>query len=106
MESKDITRRCPKTNEILEYFYVAAFRLHYGEKVGRLSWGSDVFVFRVPDNKYPAERNKSQTLIGIYEDDMVPYSSYMAMKKKNGEVMPWTPSQEDFFADDWIALGT
>lgn len=61
----------------------------------------DAFVYRIPANKYPADRNILGTMAGIFPDDLVPYKVFYAIKTADNEVMPWCPSQEDLDATDW-----
>lgn len=39
-----------------------------------------------------------------YVDGKVSYKPYIAIVCDNGLVMPWTPSQEDILANDWIII--
>lgn len=91
-------------NDNLTYGQAVEF-LKQGKKVARKGWnGKDMFLFYVPANKYPADGNKLGTLKGIYQDDLVPYKAYIAMKTVDGEVVPWRDSQTDVLAEDWVIV--
>ena len=76
--------------------------LKLGHSVARAGWnGKGMFLYYVPENKYPASRNEHGTMIGVFEDDMVPYGAYIAMKTAQNNVVPWLASQTDVLAEDW-----
>jgi len=73
-----------------------------GYKVERKGWnGKGMFLYYVPANKYPADRNTLKTMEGVFKDDMVPYGAYIAMKTAQDNVVPWLASQTDLLATDW-----
>lgn len=83
-------------------FGTALHLMELGERVQREGWnGKGMFVYIVPAASYPAQRNAKGVLVGDYPNDMVPYSSYIALKSASGEVVPWTISQSDALATDW-----
>ena len=83
-------------------FGTALHLMELGERMQRAGWnGKGMFVYIVPAASYPAQRNAKGVLVGDYPDDMVPYSSYIALKSASGEVVPWTISQSDALATDW-----
>ena len=76
-----------------------------GKRVARVGWnGKGMFLYYVPANKYPASRNEHGTMVGVFEDDMVPYGAYIAMKTAQNNVVPWLASQTDVLADDWVIV--
>ena len=76
-----------------------------GKRVSRIGWnGKGMFLYYVPENKYPASRNKHGTMIGVFENDMVPYGAYIAMKTAQNNVVPWLASQTDVLAEDWVIV--
>ena len=73
-----------------------------GHRVAREGWnGKGMFLYYVPENKYPASRNEHGTMIGVFKDDMVPYREYIALKTVDNQVVPWAPSISDALAEDW-----
>jgi|26BtaG_2_1085354.scaffolds.fasta_scaffold00042_11 hypothetical protein len=83
-------------------FGSAIYLMQKGERVMRAGWnGKGMFIYIVPAASYPAQRNAKGVLVGDYPNDMVPYSSYIALKSASGEVVPWTISQSDALATDW-----
>ena len=73
-----------------------------GHHVARSGWnGKGMFLYYVPENKYPASRNEHGTMVGVFEDDMVPYREYIALKTVDNQVVPWAPSISDALAEDW-----
>lgn len=86
-------------------FGLAMEAMKKGLRVARKGWNErGIFIYRVPANKYPASRNLLETMKGVYEDDLVPYQSYTAMKTVDNTVVPWTCSQTDRDADDWVIV--
>lgn len=80
----------------------AVAALKEGLRVERAGWnGKGMFLYYVPENKYPASRNEHGTMVGVFEDDMVPYGAYIAMKTAQNNVVPWLASQTDVLAEDW-----
>ena len=83
-------------------FGTAVEALKQGARVAREGWnGKGMFLYYVPENKYPASRNEHGTMIGVFEDDMVPYREYIALKTVDNQVVPWAPSISDALAEDW-----
>ena len=90
----------PKTERLS--FGTAVEALKQGARVAREGWnGKGMFLYYVPENKYPASRNEHGTMIGMFKDDMVPYGAYIAMKTAQNNVVPWLASQTDVLAEDW-----
>lgn len=87
-------------------FGTAVKALKQGARVAREGWnGKGMFLYYVPENKYPASRNEHGTMVGVFEDDMVPYGAYIAMKTAQNNVVPWLASQTDVLAEDWQIVG-
>ncbi|MCT7911663.1 DUF2829 domain-containing protein [Arcobacter lacus] len=83
-------------------FGLAIEAMKKGEKVARKGWnGKGMFIYYVPENFYPANGNKLGTMNGIFENDLVPYGAYIAMKTAQNNVVPWLASQTDVLAEDW-----
>ena len=83
-------------------FGTAVEALKQGARVAREGWnGKGMFLYYVPENKYPASRNEHGTMIGMFKDDMVPYREYIALKTVDNQVVPWAPSISDALAEDW-----
>lgn len=84
-----------KTGEMLEH-------LKSGARAAREGWnGKSQFIYYVPESSYPAQRNNLETLKGFFENDLVPYQAYIAMKTADNTVVPWLASQTDILAEDW-----
>lgn len=83
-------------------FGLAIEAMKKGEKVARKGWnGKGMFIYYVPENVYPANGNKLGTMNGVFENDLVPYGAYIAMKTAQNNVVPWLASQTDVLAEDW-----
>lgn len=83
-------------------FGYAVKMMKEGKRVERAGWnGKGMFLYYVPENKYPANRNEQATMIGMFKDDMVPYREYIALKTVDNQVVPWAPSISDALAEDW-----
>lgn len=86
-------------------FGQAIIDMKNGKRVARVGWnGKGMFLYYVPANKYLASRNEHGTMVGVFEDDMVPYGAYIAMKTAQNNVVPWLASQTDVLADDWVIV--
>ncbi len=84
-------------------FGFAIRHLKAGHKVARSGWnGKGMFLYYVPENKYPASNNTLNTMAGVFPNDLVPYQAYIAMKTAQDTVEPWLASQTDVLADDWV----
>ena len=76
--------------------------LKEGKSLTRKGWnGQGMFAYYVPANKYPASRNILETMKGYFENDMVPYRAYLALKTAQNDVATWNPSTSDILAEDW-----
>ena len=86
-------------------FGSAISEMKIGKRVARQGWnGKGMFVYYVPANKYPASGNTLGTMNGVFDDDMVPYGAYIAMKTAQNNVVPWLASQSDVLAEDWTVV--
>ena len=75
-----------------------------GYKVSRIGWnGSDMFAYIVPKNKYPVT-SPGSPVKGMYENDMVPYREYWALKTAQNDVAVWAPSGSDSLSSDWCIV--
>ena len=73
--------------------------LKEGYTARRIGWnGKGMFLYYVSDGAYPA---KMECIKGVFENDMVPYGAYIAMKTAQGNVVPWLASQTDVLSEDW-----
>ena len=80
----------------------AVQRMKEGAKLTRKAWGNDnVFTYYIPSAKYPASGNTLGTMAGRYEDDLVPYQAYIAIKQKDDTVVPYVFGTDSILADDW-----
>jgi len=101
---KDVFEQSYKSSGSLS-FGDAVELLKAGKCVARSGWdGKGMFLYYVPENKYPAARNTLNTLDGLFEDNLVPYGAYIAMKTAQNNVVPWLASQSDVLAEDWIIV--
>ena len=76
-----------------------------GKKVARKGWNDkDMFIYYVASNKYPMSNNLMETMADRYEDDLVPYQAYVALKTADDTVVPWLASQSDMLAEDWESV--
>ena len=73
-----------------------------GLKISRAGWnGLGMFAYIVPANKYPAQ---TEMIKGVFENDMVPYREYWALKTAQNDVAMWAPSGSDSLANDWVIV--
>lgn len=86
-------------------FGKAIVEIKEGCKVQRKGWnGKNMFLYYVPAASYPASNNKLGIMKGAFEDDLVPYQAYIAMKTADNTVVPWLASQTDILAEDWQVI--
>jgi hypothetical protein len=86
-------------------FGLAIEALKKGLKVARKGWnGKGMFIYYVPANEYHASGNTPHTMEDLFEDDLVPYQAYIAMKTAQNTVVPWLASQSDMLSTDWEIL--
>ena len=73
-----------------------------GKKVARKGWnGRGMFIYYVPPGNYAPCTDIARSLT---KNGLVPYGDYIAIKTAQGNVVPWTPSQTDVLADDWVII--
>jgi len=83
-------------------FSLAIKLLKGGYKLQRQGWnGSGMFAYYVEPGIYPA---KSAVIKGEFQNDMVPYRGYLALKTAQNDVATWAPSGSDVLADDWMIV--
>ncbi len=83
-------------------FGMAVEAARQGYKVARAGWnGAGMFAYIVPANSYPAQ---TEMIEGIFENDMVPYREYLALKTAQNDVAMWSPSGSDSLANDWVIV--
>ena len=74
-----------------------------GYKVARKGWnGAGMFAYIVPAGIYPAQTTQIE---GEFDNDMVPYREYWALKTAQGDIATWAPSGSDSLANDWSIVG-
>lgn len=84
-------------------FSQALDMLKKGNKVSRADWNArNVFLFLVPGSQFVVNR---APLMGIYpEGATVDYHAHVDMKTAEGYVVPFTFTQPDVLANDWVLL--
>lgn len=103
----------PSPRAVTMDFGKAILALRSGLKVARSGWnGKGMWLYLVPANSYQAQTEAAKNHFGAHRqcrDDrtdpvMVPYREYIAMKTVDDDVVPWTCSQSDALATDWLAV--
>ena len=84
-------------------FSVTLDRLNQGMKLTRSGWnGKGMFIFLVQSSTFLVNR---PPLIEIFpEGTVMNYNAHIDMKMVNGDIMVWTPSQDDLLANDWYVV--
>lgn len=73
-----------------------------GHKLARKGWnGKCMFVYYVPAARY---QSCTQITEGLYQDNLVPYREYLALKTAQGDIATWSPSTSDALANDWMLV--
>ena len=75
--------------------------IKYGNKCTRRGLNG-AYIYYVGENKYEAFTDIGKEIANKYVDGKVSYKPYIAIVCNDGLVMPWTPTQEDILANDWI----
>lgn len=102
---KDVFERAYSPLKVGHSFGRALRWLEQGFKVARAGWnGKGMYLYYVPAAKYPASNNANNTMAGVFENDMVPYRAYIAMKTAQNDVVPWVASQSDILESDWVIV--
>jgi hypothetical protein len=71
-----------------------------GNKVSRKSWNeSNMFAYIVPAAYYKAQTSVIMDM--AYDNGLIPYAEYWALKTPDGTVNTWSPSCADSLANDW-----
>ena len=98
---KEVFEKSYKFNGKFEFGH-ALFLAKRGLKVARSGWnGAGMFAYIVDKGHYKA---KTKAIRGFFEDDIVPYRAYWAIKPAQDDVTPWSPSGSDTLADDWVVV--
>jgi len=74
-------------------FGVALMELQNGKRVQRLGWNGKVMFVSLFDENHSAINRAGD------ESKMLPF---LALRLPNGDFVPWTISQADALAEDWI----
>jgi hypothetical protein len=78
-------------------------QLKSGYLVARSGWnGKDMFLLLVPGSRFQVNRHP---LLGIFpEGTAVDYCPHIDMKTADGKIVPWSATQTDVLADDWLIV--
>lgn len=97
---------------VFEYSYKAVTDLPFalaleavktGAKASRKGWnGTGMFIFLVPGSVFKVSR---PPLLGIFEEGTeITYNPHIDIKKADGSIATWAPSNGDVLAEDWVLL--
>ena len=102
MSPKHVFDKAYKSNGELT-FGMAIMAMKEGKKISRTGWnGADMFLYYVPAAKYKAQTSVIMDM--GYEDGLIPYRAYMALKTAQGDIATWSPSGSDALAEDWVII--
>lgn len=74
-----------------------------GHKIARSGWnGNNMFVYYVPAAKYKAITSVMMDM--AYENGLIPYNAYLAIRTTAGPISTWSPSCSDTLAEDWYIV--
>lgn len=94
---------CNNGEELVVDFSGALDALKEGYRVTRKSWvekGKQRYLYFVPAATYP-----SRTDVAIQDfGEEVPYSAYIALRTDLGYVTPYTITNPDLLAEDWLVI--
>lgn len=101
---KDVFEKAYKPTAGMD-FGMAVSAMKEGHKVSRAGWnGKGMFLYHVAAASYPASNNPNRSMVGYFENDLVPYRDYIAMKTAQNDVVPWVASQSDILVNDWFIV--
>lgn len=69
----------------------------------REAWPDEVSIFLVNGSRFTVNREPLLSTIG--EGIEVDYHAHIDMRTADGQIVPWSPSQEDLLGDDWRLMG-
>ncbi|MEZ9681915.1 DUF2829 domain-containing protein [Vibrio splendidus] len=73
-----------------------------GKRVARHGWnGANMFAYYVPSGKYHAQ---TEAIKDLFNNNVVPYRAYYALKTAQNDIACWTPSTSDTLANDWFMV--
>lgn len=77
--------------------------LKIGRRYTRSGWnGKDMFIFLVPGSVFKVNREPLLSIMGAGTE--VAYHPHIDMKLVSGTIVPWTASQMDMLATDWMEV--
>lgn len=94
---------CNNGEELIVDFSDALDALKEGYRVTRKSWvekGKQRYLYFVPAATYPSRTNVARQEFG----EEVPYSAYIALRTDLGYVTPYTITNPDLLAEDWLVI--
>jgi hypothetical protein len=72
-------------------------------RYARAGWnGKGMFIFLVPGSVFKVNREPLLSILG--EDTEVKYHGHIDLRTANGDIVPWTISQTDSLAEDWVEV--
>jgi hypothetical protein len=77
-----------------------------GHKINRLGWSNPkmyVVIQRGYPDGIPINRNTAEAT-GIPEGTEQRFLPYLMQRTAEGDFVPWTPSQVDLLANDWVVV--
>ena len=94
---------CNNREELVVDFSGALDALKEGYRVTRKSWvekGKQRYLYFVPAATYPTRTDVARQEFG----DEVPYSGYIALRTDLGYVTPYSITNPDLLAEDWLVI--
>lgn len=94
---------CNNKEELIVDFSGALDALKEGYRVTRKSWvekGKQKYLYFVPAGTYPTQTDAARQEFG----EEVPYSAYIALRTDLGYVTPYTITNPDLLAEDWLVI--
>ena len=94
---------CNNGEELIVDFSGALDALKEGYRVTRKSWvekGKQKYLYFVPAATYPSRTDVARQEFG----EEVPYSAYIALRTDLGYVTPYTITNPDLLAEDWLVI--
>lgn len=94
---------CNNREELVVDFSGALDALKEGYRVTRKSWvekGKQRYLYFVPAATYPSRTDVARQEFG----EEVPYSAYIALRTDLGYVTPYTITNPDLLAEDWLVI--
>ena len=84
-------------------FSEALTQIKKGMRLAREGWnGKGLFIFLVNGSRFTVNREPLLSILG--EGTEVSYNPHIDVRRTDGSISTWSPSNDDVLADDWVLV--